>query len=107
VSDATSAFIRALRVNFMNFDALTLEQVRSRSWASATLSGVRHQIGFRLDGPGAAAAADAFLEGLTEREFEIRGHVLADIALVSESRSEDPDGPVVRISLEALTIEDC
>jgi hypothetical protein len=103
MTDATSALLRA--VNFMNFEALTVETIRSRSWASATFCGVRHEIGFRLEGEGAERAADAFLDGIEEREFDLRGHVLADIALVSRSTANGPDGPVVRIRLEALTME--
>jgi hypothetical protein len=39
---------------------------------------------------------------MTEAEFDLRGHILADIALIAEERG---DGQV-RISLEALTVED-
>jgi hypothetical protein len=102
-NDATAAFLRAIRVNFVNL-VLTVEEIRSRSWASATFAGARHELSFRLEGEGAGAAADAFLATLTAAEFDLRGHILADIALVSEARSDD--GNVVRISLEALTVED-
>jgi len=104
MTDATSALLRA--VNFMNFQPVTVEDIRSRSWASATFCGVRHEVSFRLDGEGADIAADAFLEGMEEREFDLRGHILADIALVSRSTTPGPNGPVVRVSLEALTMED-
>lgn len=106
MTDPTSALLHTLRrgVNFVNF---TPERLRSRSWASATFTGVRHEISFRLEGEGANEAADAFLEGLEEREFDLRGHILADIAMVSETRMSGPEGPLIRIALEALTIEDC
>lgn len=106
MTDPTSALLHAVRtaVNFVNF---TPERLRGRAWASATFSGVRHQISFRIEGDGAVEAADAFLNGLEEREFVLRGHILADIALVSRVEASGPDGPLVRIAIEALTIEDC
>jgi hypothetical protein len=103
LNDATTAFLRAVGGNFDKF-ALTVEEIRSRSWASATFAGARHELSFRIEGEGVNAAADAFLATLTAAEFDLRGHILADIALVSEARSDD--GNLVRISLEALTVED-
>lgn len=104
--DAASAFLRAVRVNFVNFvgsgGAFSLHELVSRSWASVTFSGARHRIAFSLEGPGAGEAADAFLGSMAEAEFDLRGHILADITLAGEERS----GERVRISLEALTVED-
>ena len=102
MNDATTAFLRALSVNFVNF-GMTIEEIRSRSWASVTFTGARHELTFRVAGEGAAAAADRFLENLEAAEFDLRGHILADIALVSQERS----GDWIRISLEGLTVEDC
>lgn len=90
-------------VNFVNFaGSVEVDEVVSQSWASITFSGERHQIRLRLEGPRAGEAADAFLDGLSEREFELRGHILADIALVSEER---PSTQQVHLCLEALTVE--
>lgn len=106
-NDATTAFLRALRNRFADFRAIAFEEVRSRSWASATFTGARHTVAFRLDGPGAEWAADAFLADLDTAEFRLRGHILADIALVSDERTKGAGGePNVRIRLEALTVED-
>lgn len=101
-ADATSALLRELRncledVNFVNF-----ERVHSREWASITFSGARHEISLRLVGEGAEAAADRFAERLDATEFRLRGHILADITLAAR---EPIDGGV-RLSLEALTVED-
>ena len=98
--DATSALLHA--VNFPNFRHVSVEKIRSRNWTSATFAGTRHEFALRLDGDGADAAADTFLDGLEDREFNLNGHILADIALVSRSDT----GGVVRIELEALTLED-
>jgi hypothetical protein len=102
LNDATTAFLRGITANFLNFQ-LTVEEIRSRSWASATFAGARHELTFRIEGEGAGAAADSFLATLTAAEFDLRGHILADIALVSEERTDEG---LVRISLEGLTVED-
>ena len=103
LNDATTAFLRVVGGKFDKF-ALTVEEIRSRSWASATFTGARHELSFRIEGEGADAAADDFLDTLTAAEFDLRGHILADIALVGEERGDD--GNWIRISLEALTVED-
>ena len=103
-SDATSAFLRAIRGSFPGHE-FTIEDVRSRSWASATFTGARHELAFRVSGVGAPAAADAFVATLEAAEFDLRGHVMADISLVSEERRDGED--MVRLRLEALTVEDC
>lgn len=102
--DSTTEVTVALRSTFGNFH-LVFENIRSRSWASVTFSGARHELSFRISGEGAAEAADHFIRHLEAREFELRGHIMADIALVSEERTDGEDW--VRISLEALTVEDC
>ena len=103
MNDATTAFLRCISASFVGF-AIIVEEIRSRSWASATFAGARHELTFRIGGEGAAAAADAFLAHLSATEFDIRGHIMADISLVSEERMDG--GAEIRISLEALTVED-
>lgn len=105
MSDATTALLRAISVNFVNLEPV-IEEIRSRDWASGTFAGTRHEWTFRIEGEGAEAAADTFLDGIDEAEFDLRGHILADIALVKQERTSGTDGPLVRISLEALTVAD-
>jgi hypothetical protein len=98
---AGDALKRALRANFVKLGAaVAIESLASRPWASITFSGERHRLSLCLPGPGAAAAADAFLDGLAERDFALTGHVLADIVL-AERGDEDEQ---VRLILEALTV---
>lgn len=93
---------RAVRACFTALGApLTIEALASRPWASITFSGERHRLTLCLPGPGARAAVDAFLDGLEEREFALRGHLLADIAAAGVE--SDADGQV-RLVLEALTV---
>jgi hypothetical protein len=89
-------------VNFMNFTGFVLEEIHSRRWASVTFQGARHQLVFRLEGEGAEAAAAHFLSGLDVRNFELRGHLLADVSLVAEERRRG----FARIRLDALTVEE-
>lgn len=78
-----------------------VEDLASRPWASVGLCGARHRLVLRIGGRAAGAAARAFLEGLADREFELRGAILADIVLAGQVR----DGPWLRLMLEALTVE--
>lgn len=100
--DATCALLRALRGKLGHAGRLGFEEIVSRSWASVTFVGARHEIAFTLEGERAQAAAAAFVETLEVDEYELRGHVLADIALVSQT----VEGSLVRIAIEALTVED-
>ena len=93
----------ALGVHFVHFAGqVAVEKMVSRRWASITFAGERHALTLRIEGEGAGAAADAFLDGLAEREFGLRGHILADVALSAERRESDA---LVRLELEALTVE--
>lgn len=101
---AAAQLKRLLGLIFANFGGETaVEEAVSRRWASITFSGARHLFTLRLEGAGAAAAADAFVDHLEEREFRLRGHVVADIVLVAAERDGDA---FVRLRLEALTVEE-
>ena len=105
IEDSATAFLRALRLRCGDgAPAIRIEELASRSWASAAFCGARHRVVFAIEGAGAGEAADAFLDGMEEAEFDLRGHVLADIALIAAERAED--GERIRISLEALTVAD-
>lgn len=102
LTDAATAFLRAVRVHFAHFAGFVLEELNSRRWASVTFRGARHELAFRLEGEGAEEAAGRFLGGLRARDFRLRGHLLADVALVAEERRPG----CARIRLEALTVEE-
>lgn len=106
MSDATASLIRAIGVSFADFGGIEMERIRSRDWASGTFIGTRHELTFSVEGAEAEKAADIFLRDLGDAEFALRGHILADIALVSRERADRPAGPRVRLSLEALTVAD-
>jgi hypothetical protein len=95
--------LRALSARFADFAGqFRVEQLVSTAWASVTFRGARHRVRFTLEGEVAEAAADAFLAGMEEAEFDLPGHILADIALAGDERS----GGGVRLTIEALTVTD-
>jgi hypothetical protein len=68
-------------------------------WASVTFTGARHLL--TLEGAG-SPALDAWLAGLPEAEFALRGNLVADLVVESVRR----EGGVVAFLLEVLTIEE-
>lgn len=106
LTDATTALLRALRRRFGEAAEAHFEEVVSREWASATFTGARHKLVIRIDGAEAGTDSEAFLSDLDVAEVTMRGHILADIALLWDERRELDGGLVqVRIALEALTVE--
>lgn len=63
-------------------------------WASATFVGARH----RLTLSGSGVAFDAWIAGLAEANLPLRGHLVADVALVART------GDAVMV--EVLTVEE-
>lgn len=107
-NDATTALLRGLRTSFGDEVEVHFEEIRSRTWASATFTGARHEVTLRLTGESAPDSAARFTATLGEREFELRGHVVADIALISCEATRNSNGQTaMRLKLEALTVEDC
>lgn len=101
MSPAGAELERTIRDSLLAFGAAAeVEERVSRLWASITFSGERHRLTLRIESDG--GALDAFLDGLSEREFELRGHILADIAVVENVRESN----LVRLTLEALTVEE-
>ena len=69
-----------------------------RSWASVTFAGARHRLS--LAAP-ASAALDHWLGTLAEQDFNLPGHLVADLNLVAVRRG----GALVEADLEILTVE--
>lgn len=68
-------------------------------WVSATFSGARHMV--TLIGER-SAGIEAWIAGLPEAEFGLRGHLVADLVVKRVSR----DGDTVTAEIEALTVEE-
>jgi hypothetical protein len=82
---------------------MSVEQATMRPWCSATFLGAQHRLTLRIDGPDAVNQASALANGLSEAEFDLRGHIVAD-ATVDELRVDSETSAV--LSLAVLTIED-
>lgn len=63
-------------------------------WASATFVGARHRVPIA----GSGVAFDAWVAALADAELPLRGHLVADVAVVA--RSGD------RVVVEVLTVEE-
>lgn len=66
-------------------------------WASATFSGARHRISFSA---APSAGADQWIGGLGDTEIEVRGHLVADLDVVSVERR----GASTIVTIDALTV---
>lgn len=97
--DSTSALLRALHGLFAGL-LFTIEDLHSRTWTSATFAGSRHELRFRLAGDGAQECADRLVGG--EGALELRGHLLADLAVKPQA---DAGGAGCVLCLSALTVE--
>jgi hypothetical protein len=71
---------------------------RQSPWASATFTGARHQFILHL----ASATPTDVLCALDEQEFNLPGHVLADIVMSDFNMQGDRN----RVTIDALTVED-
>ncbi|MDY7522759.1 hypothetical protein [Sphingomonas sp. 10B4] len=70
----------------------------STRWASATFAGARHTVALTLhDDP----TGGLWLEALAEADLPIRGHLVADIVILSATRHDEK----LVVALEALTVE--
>ena len=105
LSSAATALLRALieRAELPR-DRILLREFRSIDWQSLTYVGERHEISLRLPPPHAEGAASKLIDGLEEAEFDIPGHILADIALAAGPMHGE-DGSI-GIEIEALTIRE-
>jgi len=100
---AHDELLRALKARIGTAMTLEICSTRSEAWASATFSGSRHSFALALSGPEAAATTARLAARLEVIEFDLPGHLVADIALIQ--RVDEPDRSA--FSIEALTVEDC
>jgi hypothetical protein len=82
--------------------AANIRSSSQRRWSSVTFVGVRHRYALCVSGDGAEQTVDRAAAAILGGDFEIDGHIVADIA-VTGRRSCRPD--LVEIELEALTVE--
>jgi hypothetical protein len=103
MSGAASGLLRALLFRAaIPRDRILLTECRSVDWHSLTFVGERHEIEVRILAPEASVASERLANGLSDAEFEIPGHILADIRIVGEAKFHE-DGSIT-LKIEALTI---
>ena len=103
-ADAGARLARALRNSLVPFaGTCRVETLESQDWRSVTFAGARHRLQLQLEGADAGKTADALLARVETADFELPGHILADIRAVAQQR--DLDGRMVGIRLDALTVE--
>ena len=103
MSPAAAGLLRALAVRTaVDRDRFLLTEIRSCDWQSLTFIGERHQFQLRVTGEDAASVMARMLSGLEDSEFEIPGHLVADIA-VAEPPRRSADGSML-VDIEALTV---
>ena len=77
--------------------ALTIDDIRSTRWASATFVGARHRLVVTIKGVG----AHDWLANLAEADLPMPGHLVADLVVVDQRRS----GTASTATIEVLTVE--
>ena len=103
MSPASAGLLRALVARAcVDRNRILLTEFRSTDWHSLTFCGERHSFSLRIASPEAAVICRRVVDGLGDAEFSIPGHVVADIAVVEEPRTES-DGSIV-LEIEALTV---
>lgn len=103
MSPAAAALLRSL-LNRAGVERsrILLTEFKSVDWQSLTFIGERHEIELRIPGPDAASVATRLQDQLSDEEFNLPGHVVADIQL-SRAPVEHRDGAIT-LDIEALTI---
>ncbi len=81
----------------------SIGRFHSVDWQSLTFIGERHIFSLRLLGPDPAPALALLRNGLSEAEWQLDRHVVADILIVGEKVS---DGGSILVEIEALTLSD-
>ena len=103
LSRAASALLRALLARAsVDRDRILLTDYRSTDWQSLTFVGERHEMHFRIPGPGAEETYAAMTGDLAEAEFSLSRQILADVAVFGAPTRES-DGSI-SFGIEALTI---
>lgn len=103
MSPAAAGLLRSLLARAaVDRDRILLTEFRSTDWQSLTFIGERHQFQLRATGPAATEILSRVIDGLEDVEFEVPGHLVADIAVAGEPR-RDGDGSVT-VGIEALTV---
>lgn len=102
LSPAGAGLLRALLSRAAaDRDRILLTGFRSTDWQSLTFIGERHCFELRAVGPEAEQLVARICDGLEDAEFDVRGHLVADIAVSAQRLGAD--GAMI-VAIEALTV---
>ncbi|MDE2043258.1 MAG: hypothetical protein KGJ05_09305 [Alphaproteobacteria bacterium] len=79
---------------------VSVVSANSRSWASVTFCGERHEFTLLVEGEHAENVVQVFEQTLECIDFNISGNLVADIAIHNINR----DAQATRLDIEALTV---
>jgi len=104
LSTAATQLLRSLiDRTVLDQNRISIGRFHSVDWQSLTFIGERHEFGLRLLGPESKSALFKLRDGLAEAEWQLDGHVVADILIVRETASDDGS---ILVEIEALTLLD-
>jgi hypothetical protein len=78
-----------------------LSDYRATDWQSLTFAGERHRFQLRVTGADAEIVATRMTDKIEDADFNLSGHIVADVAVAAARRGSDGS---VTIDIEALTI---
>jgi len=76
-----------------------------RPWASATFCGSRHTVEIAFAGEAGIAAGEELIAGITDREFDLPGQIVADASVTRAQHALLP-APALAVEIELLLLED-
>ena len=79
---------------------VTVVETFTKPWASVTFSGARHEMTLLVEGSQALHVSEALKATIRCEEFDIKGHLVADILINHLSADQSS----VRLDIEALTV---
>ena len=104
LSGAAAQLLRCLMARIgLDPDRILIGRFHSVDWQSLTFTGERHELSLRLVGPDSDQALARLRDGLGDAEWQLSGHVVADILIVGQEKSGDGS---ILVDLEALTLTD-
>lgn len=104
LSCAATQLLRALRARSgLESDEIIVGRFQSVDWQSLTFTGERHELLLRFIGSDARAGLARLRNDLSDTEWVMRSHVVADIVIVGERSNTDGS---IEVEIEALTLAD-